>query len=102
MNSFVEHAPWRTPELRYTQWVGRRSGVTLALGLETLDHAVGLEGGHDEVEQPEGEQEHGRDELRYKRSAQLAADRLHPSHQQHHDHEAGLAAEQGDGEGQAA
>lgn len=74
----------------------------MALGLETLDHAVGLKGGHDEVEQPEGEQERGRDDLRYKRPAQFTADRLHSSHQQHHDHEASLAAEQGDGEGQAA
>lgn len=95
--------PWRTPELRYTQWIGRRSGVALVTpGLETLDYAVGLKGGHDEVEQPEGEQEHGRDDLRYERSAQFAADRLDSSHQQHHDHEAGLAAEYGDGEGQTA
>lgn len=31
VNNFVEHVPWRTPELRYTQWIGRRNGVTLAL-----------------------------------------------------------------------
>lgn len=73
-----------------------------ALGLEALDHAVGLEGGHDEVEDPEGEQEHGCDDLRYKRPAQLAADRFRPPHKQHQNHQAGLGAEQGDGEGQAA
>lgn len=73
-----------------------------ALDLEALDHAVGLEGGHDEVEEPEGEQEYGCDELRYKRPAQLAADGLRPPHEQHQDYQAGLGAEQGDGEGQAA
>jgi len=70
--------------------------------LEALDHAIGLEGGHDEVEQPQGEQKRGRDDLRYEGSTQLAADRLYPPHQQHQDHHAGFAAEQRDGEGQAA
>jgi len=70
--------------------------------LEALDHAIGLEGGHDEIEQPQGEQERGRDDLGYEGSTQFAADRLHPPHQQHQDHHAGFAAEQRDGEGQAA
>ena len=82
--------------------VDRPTWRRIGLDLETLDHAVGLKGGHDEVEQPKGEQEHGRDEFRYKRSAQFTADRLDSSHQQHHDHEASLATEQGDGEGQTA
>lgn len=74
----------------------------MGLGLEALDHAIGLEGGHDEVEQPEGEQERGRDDLWYEGSTQFAADRLHSPHQQHQDYQACFAAEQGDGEGQAA
>lgn len=50
--------------LRYTHsgYIGRRIMASRVCGppaiLEALDHAVGLEGGHDEVEQPEGEQEH--------------------------------------------
>ena len=66
----------------------------VCMHLEALDYAVGLEGRHYQIEDPEWEEEYGSDKLRGAGTTELAADRLdRPPHHQHDYHHASLRAE---------
>ena len=48
--------------------------------LEARDYVVGLEGRHDEVEEPEGEEKGGRNDLGTDGTTEFATDALRTSH----------------------
>ncbi|GIX72852.1 uncharacterized protein CDAR_72401 [Caerostris darwini] len=70
--------------------------------LESLDDLVGLEAGHEDVKEPEADEEYDGGQLVAHRSPQLPPDQGTASQHEHRAADEGAHAEHGDGEGQVA
>lgn len=69
--------------------------------LEAFDDVVGLQGGEDQVDEPQREHEAGCDDLHLLVSSQLSPDGLGSPDHQYDDGHHGLSAENRHGEGEA-